>query len=98
MSALVWSKNKGGGGAGGPGSATECDTRAFRVFVLLIKLVLLFWIFSFPLPSWWINLARSASTLNNSLYAAKISLRNRRLDGKRTTKGTSAGTTETHKR
>lgn len=66
----------------------KCDARAFRVFVFLIKLVLLFWIFSFPLPSWLINLVRRDSPLNNSWYAAKMSLKNRRLDGKRTTSKT----------
>ena len=55
---------EGGGGCLDP--PLKCDARAFRVFVLLIKLVLLFWIFSFPLPSWLINLVRSASPLNNS--------------------------------
>ena len=44
----------------------KCEARAFRVLFLLIKPVLLFWIFSFPLSSWLINLVRRDSPVNNS--------------------------------
>ena len=93
----VWSKNKRGGGWIRHLHVSVIHVQLGFLFCSL-NLLVLFWIFSYLLPSWLINLARSASTPNNSWYAATISFKNRRFDGKRTTKVTSAGTTEAHKR